>query len=57
LESHKDILLKIEQLHIKDAEQDDKILLIFEFIKKLELSKKVEDNHQQRKRIGFKPDK
>jgi len=57
LESHKDILLKIEQLHIKDAEQDDKILLIFEFIKKLELSKKDEDHYQQRRRIGFKPDK
>ena len=33
LESHKNILLKIEQLQNNDAEHDEKILLIFEFLR------------------------
>ena len=57
LESHKDILLKIEQLQKIDSEQDEKILLIFEFLKKLEQGQRNEVNFRQRKRVGFKPDK
>jgi len=39
LSSHKDILEKLEQLEKKDVEQDDKIMLIFEYLKQLEEDK------------------
>ena len=35
LESHKEILKKLEQLERKDIEQDQKIILIFEYLKQL----------------------
>lgn len=55
LESHKGILLKLESLEKKDIEQDEKILLIFEYLKQLEQAKQEETLSQERKRIGFKP--
>jgi hypothetical protein len=55
LDSHKEILRKLESIEKKDIEQDDKILLIFEYLKQLEQSKQEETNFQERKRIGFKP--
>jgi hypothetical protein len=55
LDSHKEILRKLESIEKKDIEQDDKILLIFEYLKQLEQSKQEETNFQVRKRIGFKP--
>jgi hypothetical protein len=42
LATHKDILQKIEQLEKKDIEQDDKIMLIFEYLKQFEQSKQQE---------------
>ena len=55
LESHKKILFKIEYLQQKDSEHDEKILLIFEFLKKLEQGQLKKEDFRQRKRIGFKP--
>ena len=55
LTSHKDILKKLEELERKDIEQDDKIVLILvEYIKQLEKSKKDVKEFQERPRIGFK---
>ncbi len=54
IESHKDILKKLEMLEKKDIELDDKVTLIFEYLKQLEQSKQEETDFQQRKRIGFK---
>ena len=54
LESHKEILRKLESLEKKDIEQDDKILLIFEYLKQLEQTKQEETQFRERKRIGFK---
>ena len=54
LESHKDILKKLEMLEKKDIELDEKVMLIFEYFKQLEQSKQEENNFRQRKRIGFK---
>ena len=54
LESHKDILIKLEQLEKKDLELDEKVSLIFEYLKELEQTKDEETNFKQRKRIGFK---
>jgi hypothetical protein len=55
LESHKDILKKLEQLEKKDMELDEKVTLIFEYLKQLEQSKQEETDFKNRKRIGFKP--
>ena len=36
LETHKEILKKLEELERKDIEQDEKIILIFEYLRQLE---------------------
>jgi len=54
LETHKDILQKIDQLQRKEIEQDEKIMLIFEYIKQLEKSKQQELDQKNRKQIGYK---
>ncbi|MBN1340573.1 MAG: ORF6N domain-containing protein [Bacteroidales bacterium] len=54
VETHKEILQKLEQLEKKDIEQDEKILLIFEYLKQLEEVKKEELKCKERKQIGFK---
>jgi hypothetical protein len=56
LETHKEILKKLEQLQKNDLEQDKKILLIFEYLKQLEKVKQEEMAFTKRKRIGFKQD-
>ena len=56
IESHKDILRKLEQLEKKDLELDEKVTLIFEYLKELEQTKQEESDFKQRKRIGFKSD-
>lgn len=55
IESHAEILSKLEQLEKKDIELDEKVTLIFEYLKQLEHSKQEEIDFKQRKRIGFKP--
>lgn len=54
LESHAEILRKLDSIEKKDIEQDDKILLIFEYLKQLEQAKQEETSYKERKRIGFK---
>ena len=54
IESHKDILNKLEMLEKKDIELDEKVALIFEYLKKLEQTKQEDTDLKQRKRIGFK---
>lgn len=56
IESHAAILSKLEQLEKKDLELDEKVSLIFEYLKQLQQAKKEETDFKQRKRIGFKPD-
>jgi hypothetical protein len=55
--THKEILLKLEQIEKKDIEQDDKIMLIFEYIKQLEKSRQEEFDQHKRSKIGFKSPK
>lgn len=57
LKHHMEILQKIEDIQQKDIEQDHAILLIFEYLKKLEQSKQGNTNNQDRRIIGFKIDK
>ncbi len=54
LESHKEILRKLESLEKKDIEQEDKMLLIFEYLKQPEQPKRKETQYRERKQIGFK---
>ena len=54
IESHKEILKKLEMLEKKDIELDDKVTLIFEYLKELEQSKQEETDLKQLKRISFK---
>jgi hypothetical protein len=41
-------------LERKDIELDEKVSLIFEYLKELEQTKQEETNFKQRKRIGYK---
>jgi phage regulator Rha-like protein len=56
LESHTEILLKLEQIQKKDLDQDRQILLIFKYLKQLDQAKKQQDNQANRKKIGFRQD-
>jgi phage regulator Rha-like protein len=51
LVTHKDILVKLEQLERKTDKHDEQIQLIFDYIKKL-----VEQPTERTERIGFKKD-
>jgi phage regulator Rha-like protein len=54
LATHKEILHKLEQIEKKDIEQDQKIMLIFEYLKQLEKAKQEDLELKTRKKIGFK---
>ena len=53
LEAHKEILKKLETLEMKDIEQDEKITLIFEYLRQLEQTHDKELQFRER-RNGFK---
>lgn len=54
METHNEILKKLDYLDKKDIEQDERIMLVFEYLKKLEAGKQQEFEQKNRKRIGFK---
>jgi hypothetical protein len=54
LETHREILLKLDFLEKKDIEHDDKLILIFEYLKELEQNRTNEREQNNRPRIGFK---
>ena len=54
LATQKDILAQLQQMQQQSADHDDKIILIFEYIKKLEEAKQQDALDKVRKRIGFK---
>lgn len=53
LETQKELIQKLEEIERKNIDHDDKILLIFEYLKQLEQSKQDESEYQNRKKIGF----
>lgn len=55
LATHKEILQKLEKLERKDLEQDNKIMLIFDYIRQFEQLKQKELDQENRPRIGYKP--
>jgi hypothetical protein len=48
----KKILRKLEDLERKDADLDEKVSVIFEYLRQLEQSKQEETEFRTRKRIG-----
>jgi hypothetical protein len=54
LEAHKEILKKLDNLEIREIEQDEKIKIIFEYLKQLEQVRQQEIDQRNRKRVGFK---
>jgi len=54
LSAHKEILLKLEEIERKYSNHDEKIMLIFEYLKQFEENKKQQLEQTNRKRIGFK---
>ncbi len=56
LSTHKDLLLKFEQLETKLAGHDDKIMLLLEYVKQFEQAKTEMLEQKDRSKIGFKKD-
>jgi hypothetical protein len=54
LETHAEILKKLDLIERKGIEHEDKIMLIFEYLKQLEQTKQQDIEQQQRSKIGFK---
>jgi len=54
LSAHKELLLKLDELEKKYTDHDDKIILIFKYLKQLEQTRLEEREFKKRKRIGFK---
>ena len=54
LMSNKELNEKFHQIQQELADHDEKILLIFEYLKQLEQAKHQEDELLERRRIGFK---
>ncbi len=57
LMTHKDVLLEIERIKNQVSDHEDRILLVFEYLKQFEKSKQQELEQKQRPKIGFKPPK
>jgi hypothetical protein len=54
LETHSEILLKLERIEKKEIEHDQQIILIFEYLRQLEQSRQQQEEQANRKRIGFR---
>jgi len=54
LVAHKDVVEKLMQIEQKFADHDEKIMLIFEYLKQLEQDKQANLKIKERRRIGFK---
>jgi phage regulator Rha-like protein len=52
---HKDLLLEMQKINNKLTDHDDKILLIFEYLKQFEQTRVRELEQQNSPKIGFKP--
>ena len=51
--TQKDILQKLEELERNHIEHDKKIVLIFDYIKQLEIAKQEDIDQKQRRKIGY----
>jgi hypothetical protein len=53
---NKDILQKLEDIENKFTDHDEKIILIFEYLRQLEQARQNQEDQTNRKRIGFRKD-
>ncbi|MCK4677681.1 MAG: ORF6N domain-containing protein [Bacteroidales bacterium] len=53
LDTHKEILIKLDELYQKEIEQDEQIRIIFEMLEELAQSKQQENDFKNRKPIGY----
>ena len=53
-QSNKDIILKLNEIEQKLSGHDDKIILIFEYLRQLEQAKQQQEEQAGRKRIGYR---
>ena len=56
IDTQKEILRKLEALEKKDIELDEKVTIIFDYLRQLEQAKQEETEFKNRRRIGFKSD-
>jgi len=54
LETHSDILRKLEEIEKKEIMHDQQIILIFEYLRQLEQSRQQQEDQASRKRIGYR---
>lgn len=54
LASHKEILHRLEKIEHKLADNDNQIMVIFEYLKQLEQAKQQELENEKWKRVGYK---
>lgn len=54
LSTNQEVLQKLEALEKKDLEHDEKLLLIFNYLKQLEQTNLEEQKFKNRKKVGFK---
>ncbi|MBN2890576.1 MAG: ORF6N domain-containing protein [Bacteroidales bacterium] len=52
--THQEIFRKLEELEQKGIARDEKIMIIFEYLREFEEAKQKEIEYQNRKRIGYK---
>jgi hypothetical protein len=53
LETHSEILRKLEKMQKNEIIQDEKILIIFEYLKQLEQTRQQQEDQENRRRIGI----
>jgi hypothetical protein len=54
LETHTEILRKLEHVEKKEIEHDRQIILIFEYLRQLEQARQQQDDHATRQKIGYR---
>jgi hypothetical protein len=54
--THKDIVVKLNEIELKVSGHDDKIILIFDYLNQLEHDKQQQEDQINRKKIGFRKD-
>lgn len=54
IDSHSEILRKLDRIEKHESEQDEQIVLIFEYLRQLEQSRQQQEEQANRKRIGFR---
>lgn len=55
--SHKDILTRLGKIENHLEDNDEKIVMIIEYLKQFEKAKRIEKNQENRQRIGYKQSK